>query len=170
MANSSDAVEAITLTGKEVSASIDAYLFDALYSVDGIFKKGNQMEATIVSNNKIRIADGLLINQGHFLRIKPGMYCDVPIENGTQNMKRCDCIVSQFKIDEQGESHEIVVIQGTPGKKETVPSLTKDDLENGGSLRQIELFRVHLNGINISKVDRIARTVYSFNDAVFYED
>ena len=99
MANSSDAVEAITLTGKEVSASIDAYLFDALYSVDGIFTKGNQMEASIVSNNKIRIADGLLINQGHFLRIKPGMYCDVPIENGTQNMKRCDCIVAQFKID-----------------------------------------------------------------------
>lgn len=39
MASSSDAVEAITLTGKEVSASIDAYLFDALYSVDGIFTK-----------------------------------------------------------------------------------------------------------------------------------
>lgn len=101
MASSSDAVEAITLTGKEVSASIDAYLFDALYSVDGIFTKGNQMEASIVSNNKVRIADGLLINQGHFLRIKPGMYCDVPIENGTQNMKRCDCIVAQFKIDEK---------------------------------------------------------------------
>ena len=70
MASSSDAVEAITLTGKEVSASIDAYLFDALYSADGIFTKGNQMKASIVSNNKIRIADGLLINQGHFLRIK----------------------------------------------------------------------------------------------------
>lgn len=77
MASSSDAVEAITLTGKEVSASIDAYLFDALYSVDGIFTKGNQMEASIVSNNKVRIADGLLINQGHFLRIK------------TRNVLRC---------------------------------------------------------------------------------
>ena len=45
MASSSDAVEAITLTGKEVSASIDAYLFDALYSVDGIFTKGNLLSA-----------------------------------------------------------------------------------------------------------------------------
>lgn len=53
------------------------------------------------------------------------MYCDVPIENGTQNMKRCDCIVAQFKIDESGESHDIVVIQGTLGEQETVPSLTK---------------------------------------------
>lgn len=168
MANSNDAVEPITLTGKEVSASIDAYLFDALYSVDGIFTKGKQMKAAIVSNNKIRLSDGLLINQGHFLRIRPGMYYDVAIENGTQNMKRCDCIVAQFKIDENGESHDIIVVQGTPGATETIPSLTKDDLENGGSLRQIELFRVHLNGINITSVDRIAKTVHSFSDAVFF--
>ena len=58
MASSSDAVEAITLTGKEVSASIDAYLFDALYSVDGIFTKGNQMEASIaVSYTHLMIAN-----------------------------------------------------------------------------------------------------------------
>ena len=108
MASSSDAVEAITLTGKEVSASIDAYLFDALYSVDGIFTKGNQMEASIVSNNKVRIDWWIAYKPRTFSRIKPGTYCDVPIENGTQNMKRCDCIVAQFKIDESGESHDML--------------------------------------------------------------
>lgn len=44
MASSSDAVEAITLTGKEVSASIDAYLFDALYSAVVFLQNGNQMK------------------------------------------------------------------------------------------------------------------------------
>ncbi|MFR1666198.1 MAG: hypothetical protein ACLSU4_07900 [Streptococcus salivarius] len=148
MASSSDAVEAITLTGKEVSASIDAYLFDALYSVDGIFTKGNQMEASIVSNNKIRIADGLLINQGHFLRIKPGMYCDVPIENGTQNMKRCDCIVAQFKIDESGESHDIVVIKFHLEARNSSVINKDDHLKR--CLRQIRLFS-SFEWINISR-------------------
>ena len=53
MANS-DAVEPITLTGKNVTAAIDAYLFDALYGQEGIFEKGNKLKATIISNNKIR--------------------------------------------------------------------------------------------------------------------
>ena len=54
------------------------------------------------------------------------------------------------------------------GTVETVPKLTKNDLENGGSIRQLELYRVHLNGINISGVDKVAQSVYSFNSAVFY--
>ena len=167
MANS-DAVEPITLTGKNVTAAIDAYLFDALYGQEGIFEKVNKLKATIISNNKIRLSDGLLINQGHFLRIKPGMYEDLTIDNGTQNTKRCDCIVAEFRISSNGETHEIKVVKGTPGTIETVPKLTKNDLENGGSIRQLELYRVHLNGINISGVDKVAQSVYSFNSAVFY--
>lgn len=169
MANS-EAVEPITLTGQTVTAAIDAYLFDALYGAEGILNKGQKMEASIINNNTVRLADGLLINQGHFLRIKPGMYEDLAIENGSQNTKRCDSIVAEFSIDEDGETHEIKVIKGVEGPSETVPSLTRDDLESGGSTRQLELYRVHINGINISDVEQIAQTVRSFNDAVFYEE
>ena len=75
------------------------------YGQEGIFEKGNKLKATIISNNKIRLSDGLLINQGHFLRIKPGMYEDLTIDNGTQNTKRCDCIVAEFRISSEGETH-----------------------------------------------------------------
>ena len=161
MANS-DAVEPITLTGKNVTAAIDAYLFDALYGQEGIFEKGNKLKATIISNNKIRLSDGLLINQGHFLRIKPGMYEDLTIDNGTQNTKRCDCIVAEFRISSDGETHEIKVVKGTPGSTAKDPAIVQEDLYAGGKRRDYPLYRVRIENLSVVGVDKLFKVNRNF--------
>lgn len=83
---------------------------------DYVTPAGKQMEATVISNNKIRISEGEAIMQGRHWRVKPNTYEEVTIENGMQNMNRKDAIVARYtkNADSGIEKVELAVLKGTP--------------------------------------------------------
>lgn len=63
---------------------------------DYVLNVGKKAEATLISNNSVRINDGELVMQGVHWRIKPNTYENVTINNGARGQKRKDAIVARY--------------------------------------------------------------------------
>lgn len=142
-------LENITLNESNVTASIDAYIHHCLFGYNGVFKCSQQLKCEIINNNLLKIYDGLFINQGRFYRIAPGSYEEIKLENGVVGQKRYDLIVSHFETDGVNEKHEIKVISG---EGETIPQYTNSDTFNGGTVSEMPLYLVEIDGISIKSV------------------
>lgn len=116
---------------------------------------GNALAAQIISNNQIRILDGELMMQGRFVRLNPGTYVDLFIENGAQGVKRNDLIVARYtKNTVSGiESVDLVVIKGTAVVSGPVdPAHTEGDITDGAvALHDFPLWRIPLDGLNVGE-------------------
>lgn len=122
---------------------------------DYILPAGEQMKATVISNNKIRIAEGEAVMQGRHWRIKPNTYEDVTIENGAQNMNRKDAIIARYtkNADTGIEKVELAVLKGTPVSGTAVaPTQTKGNIKTGTLKHEMLLYIVSLKGLNIESV------------------
>ena len=155
-------IENINLTGETVSAGLHAFLYDGVLGYDGVFNCGNQMAYEIVSSNEIRIKDGLLLNQGRFMRITTGTYESLAIENGTSGVNRVDLIVAHFETDGINETHDIRVIKGGADGKE--PAYTKGDIFNGAKVNELPLYAVKLTGLSITSVTQKFELINSLKD------
>lgn len=124
-----------------------------------ILDVGNKMAATIVSANEIRIGDGILSHQGCLGSIDKGLYDSVAISSGTQGMKRSDLIVCRY-TKESGtnvESMSLVAIEGTPAASNpSDPSYNQGNIQSGDSPVDFPLYRVNINGANVTGVTRVA--------------
>lgn len=122
-----------------------------------ILAVGSKMAATVISNNEIRIADGVIMMQGCQGVIQKGTYETIAIDNGSQGMQRRDLICVQYDKDGSGvESLSLVVIKGTPAASNPAdPAVVSGDIQNGSTLVQVPLYRVSINGITISSVTRL---------------
>lgn len=114
---------------------------------------GNKFAASVVSNNKITIADGDLLMQGRHVRLAEGTTVDLTITNGTQGKKRNDLIVARYTKDAVSgvEQVNLVVIQGTAVDSDPVdPAYTSGDIINDHDLlNDMPLYRVPLDGLNV---------------------
>lgn len=142
-------IENINLDGANVSAELHALMYDYVYGYNGVFNYGQKLAHEIVSNNEIRIKDGLLINQGRFMRITTGSYEAISISNGTTGANRIDLIVAHFETDGINEIHDIRVIKGTGS---TEPTPTKGNTFTGATVNEMPLYAVHLTGLAITNV------------------
>ena len=126
-----------------------------------ILQTGQMLEPQVQSSNEIRIQDGALMVQGALGCVKVNTYDPVTIQNGTQGMKRIDLICWQYSYDAEQdvESAEWVVIQGTPAESDPQqPSYTDGDIQLGDSLVQVPAFAVELDGINVTGVTTLLQT------------
>lgn len=118
-----------------------------------VLPRGNAFSTTIISNNLIRVSDGELMMQGRHVRLAPGSYVDVTIENGASGVQRVDLIVARYtKNTSTGvESCNLIVLKGTSSG---APEIEDDtDLLNGeATVHDMALYSVLLNGLNIKKV------------------
>lgn len=144
-------LEAITVDGSNISASIDAYVHDYFIDCEGVFKKGNDINYEIVNNNLIKLFDGLMLNKGRFIRIYPGTYEEVKIDNASPDVKRIDLIVIHFETDGVLETLDIRVIKGD--NDGTYPKIIKGDIFNGDLVNQVALYAVHIDGIKDFNVE-----------------
>ena len=71
-----------------IYAEDDASNYLSMFGGDGVSTNGQSCKATVLSNNKVRIADGIICVGGHFARIPYGDYIDCEIENGQSGKKR----------------------------------------------------------------------------------
>lgn len=138
-----------------IYAEDDAAIFQSIAGEDGVFTIGQQCKATTLSNNKVRIADGVLIVGGHFARIPYGKYEDCEIANGESGKKRNDIIVAVFETTGTGGIDEMrcTVKKGVAGTTAVDPELTQDDIYNNGKIREMPLYRVKIEGLSIVAVE-----------------
>lgn len=153
-------IKNINITDAEVSADLHGYMYLALYDYQGILHAGSRMTAEIVSNNEIKINDGILCNYGRFMRIVGSE--TVRIENGSSGVKRTDLIVARFTATGTNETHTLTVIKGSAGGAE--PSYNQTDIYSGTGTRDLVLYAVHLNGLNIVSVERKCQEYMSIRE------
>lgn len=155
-------IKNININDAEVTAELHGYMYLALYDFQGILHAGSRMTAEIVSNNEIKINDGILCNYGRFMRIVGSE--TVRIENGTSGVKRTDLIVARFNTNGTKETHTLTVIKGPAGGAE--PSYNQTDIYSGTGTRDLVLYAVHLNGLNIESVERKCQEYMSMREMI----
>jgi hypothetical protein len=120
-----------------------------------VINKGNKLAASVVTNNKIRVADGDIYMQGRFIRLNEGTYVDLTIDNGAQGKKRNDLIVARYTKDSVSGVEEVnlVVIKGTAVASTSNPVdpayNSSNIVEGKGSLNDMPLYRVPIDGVNV---------------------
>ena len=133
---------------------------------DYMLPAGEQMKATVISNNKIRIAAGEAVMQGRHWRIKPNTYEDVTIENGAQNMNRKDAIIARYtkNADTGIEKVELAVLKGTPTSGTAIaPAQEKGNILEGTMKHEMLLYIVSLKGLNIESVTKEFNMIMSMS-------
>ena len=155
-------IKNINITDAEVSAELHGYMYLALYDFQGILHAGSRMTAEIVSNNEIKINDGILCNYGRFMRIVGSE--TVRIENGSSGVKRTDLIVARFTTTGTKETQTLEVIKGSAGGAE--PSYNQTDIYSGIGTRDLVLYAVHLDGLNITSVERKCQEYMSMRELI----
>ena len=127
-----------------IYAEDDAAVYQAIFGGDGVSTIGQACKATILSNNKVRVADGVICVGGHMARIPYGEYEDCEIMNGQSEKNRNDIIVAKFETTGTGgiDTMTCEVIQGTAGETATDPELAQDDIYTGGKSRQKQLAHI----------------------------
>lgn len=124
---------------------------------DCVLPAGERLGYELVSNNEIKIKDGVFSTQGRRGVIKKGTTETCIIKNGTQAENRNDLIVIEYSKDSSTlvESHTLKVIKGIPGETATDPDVVTGDIQAGDVLHQMPLYRVKLEGLNVVAVERL---------------
>ncbi len=141
------------------SADQGAYNMGTYGEGEFVLDRGNKLAATVASNNSITIADGEALMQGRFIKLPVGTTESVTIDNGTSGMKRKDLIVLRYSKNAGTgvESVEFAVKKGTPDASTPAdPSVTTGNITDGTDLvNEMKLYRVNLDGLNISSLDTL---------------
>lgn len=137
-----------------VTAADHGSLFAAAIRGDQfVTNAGKKFAALVVSNNLIRISDGELVMQGRHVKLDPGAYVDLTIENGAQGVSRVDLIVARYTRESSSgvEECNLAVIKGTPaGSNPATPSHTIADINAAGTLlTEMPLYTVHITGLTV---------------------
>lgn len=146
-----------------ILAEDDAAIFQSMFGEDGVLEIGQRMKATVISNNKVRVADGLVCIGGHIARTVYGDYTDLTIENGESGKNRNDLIIGTFSTTGAGgiDTMQLTVKKGAAGTAATDPALTQGNLYTGSKLREVPLWRVKIEGLSITKVEQLFEIVPS---------
>jgi hypothetical protein len=118
-----------------------------------VLNEGNNLSASAISNNTVRVLDGCVMIQGRYARVD-GNYVDLTIESGAQGYNRNDLIVARYSRDMAADVEEcnLVVIKGAAavGTASDPEYVTGDLL--GETVIQVDmpLYRVPISGINVS--------------------
>lgn len=137
------------------AADQGAFNVALLGSEQFVINKGSKLAASVITNNKIRIADGDSYMQGRFIRLNEGTYVDLAIDNGAQGKKRNDLIVARYTKDSVSGVEEVnlVVIKGTAVASTSNPAdpayNSSNIVEGKGYLNDMPLYRVPIDGLNV---------------------
>ena len=140
-----------------IYAEDDAAIYQSILGMDAVADIGQQCKAMVISNNKIRVSDGVVVVGGHVARIPYGEYEDCEIANGQTGKNRNDLIVARFETTGTGGVDKMTckVYQGAAGSTAADPSITQDNIYQNGKVREFPLYRVRIEGLNIVAVDQL---------------
>lgn len=149
------------LTGYKGQAHITAAedaMFNAALVGSGnyVYMVGNKMNYQIISNNCVRILDGLAIFQGRKFYVED--FEDCIIDTGNADKYRNDLICVRYEKDTTTgtESMSFVVKRGKESDTAAVdPEYTSGDMNSGGTVVEVPLYRVKLTALNITAVEKM---------------
>ena len=148
-----------------IYAEDDAAIFQSMFGGDGVLNIGNCLKSTVISNNKVRISDGVLSVGGHIGRLSHADYQDMTIENGATGYNRNDIIYARFLTSGNVDSFILAVKKGTAtAGTATDPALVQGNLYEGAVERDYPLYRVKLSGLSISSVDQLFTVIPTIPD------
>lgn len=153
------------ITPADHGAFYNALLLSGSY----VLNSGNNFSASVITNNTIKISDGELIMQGRHVRMKPGEYEEVTIENGAQESTRNDLIVARYVKDGTTgiENVSFVVIKGTSvASNPSDPAHIEGNILNGVLTADFPLYRVPLNGLNVGELVPLFEVKDSFDKRI----
>lgn len=141
-----------------------------------VLDAGAKFSASIVTNNQIRVNDGELMMHGRYVKLTPGAYVDLTIDNGAQGYLRNDLVVARYtKNSSTGiEECSLVVIKGTPKTSNPIdPEYTTGAINvNGALVNDFPLYRVSLSGLVLEKLTALfepKKSLYEFVQDKFDE-
>nr|DAD89711.1 MAG TPA: baseplate wedge protein [Siphoviridae sp. ctWDo30] len=121
-----------------------------------VLQVGEQLRYNKVTNNTIRVYSGEGMINGRHFRILPNEYTEFTIENGNQGVKRRDLLVVRYeKLADGKESIAPVVIKGAAASNPSDPAYNRGDVYEGDTIVDFPLYRVTLDGINISTIEKL---------------
>ena len=144
-----------------IYAEDDAQIHRALIGSSGITLADNQLAATIVNDNTVRLASGLYSMQGYMLAVQSGTVQDLTVDSGSAGAYRHDLIVADFTRGGGSTADTFVfkIVKGTNASSAAAavdPAITQDDLTQGGSHRQEIVYRIIIAETAIESVARVA--------------
>lgn len=121
-----------------------------------VLSTGREFESELVSNNLLKIYDGVGLIQGRQFVIPSGQSDEITIENGTQGENRTDLVVARYTKNNDTKIEDVtpVYIKGTPSASEPVlPDYNADgDIRAGDLTADMPLYALDLEGINVVAV------------------
>ena len=121
-----------------------------------VMEAGANFAASVVTNNQIRVNDGEMMIQGRHVKLTPGAYVDLSIENGAQGYFRNDLIVARYTrgTGTGVEECSLVVIKGANAATSPVdPECASGNINADNALQHdYPLYRVSLSGLNIQSL------------------
>ncbi len=148
-----------------IYAEDDAAIFQSMFGGDGVLNIGNCLKSTVISNNKVRISDGVLSVGGHIGRLSHADYQDMTIENGATGYNRNDIIYARFLTSGNVDSFILAVKKGTATTgTASDPALVQGNLYEGAVERDYPLYRVKLSGLSIASVDQLFTVIPTIPD------
>ena len=127
-----------------------------------VMNYGNKLQASVITNNQVRVLDGVIMMQGRQIRIEEDTSVDLAIENGATGYYRNDLIVARYTKDASTgiEEANLVVIKGTATTGEAAdPTYTSGNIFAGAVQNDMPLYRIPINGINVQEPIALFETV-----------
>lgn len=140
----------------DIYASDDSRIYASILGAEGIHNIGGSMQCEAIGNNQFKIGDGVASVQGHIAIIDPGDEEIVTGDLGVSGYNRIDLIVLDFVTDGQDDSMSLQIIKGTQASNPSDPTYVQQDLTQGGTHRQVPLWRIRYEGTLIKAVERYA--------------
>ena len=149
-------IDTLSSASPHIYAYDQALINNALTGGDAVHEMFDNLLATKVSNNIVTISPGVFSIQGHFANVVYGTTEPMTIENGTAGQKRNDLICAKFKRTVDTDEISLVVVKGTNHPTTPVdPTIVQQNLLTGGTERLVALWRVVLDGINITTLTQL---------------
>ncbi len=140
----------------DIYASDDSRIYASILGAEGIHNIGGSMQCEAIGNNQFKIGDGVASVQGHIAIIDPGDEEIVTGDLGVSGYNRIDLIVLDFVTDGQDDSMSLQIIKGTQASNPSDPIYVQQDLTQGGTHRQVPLWRIRYEGTLIKAIERYA--------------
>ena len=149
-----------------ITAQMDRDINRGIFGSDAYIVNltGSNLSATIVSANEIRIGSGMIVAQGCMAEIPYGTTESLTIANGSQGMQRRDLIVARYTRNTSTgvEDMSLIVKTGTPAASSpSTPAYTSGTIANGATLVEFPLYRVKIDGLTITDVEKQIATMES---------
>lgn len=153
--------------GSEHIQSADARSFNSAMFGNGEFvmEIGEQLDASILNNNTVRVLDGDVLMQGGHIRIETDTYEDLAIETGTAGKSRNDLIVMTYEKNSMDgtEKAYLEVIKGTETEgSASDPEYVTGTLAEGDLKNQMPLYRLKIEGVVLATIETLFKTIPTY--------